>query len=349
MNKLELKHNIVYLNNNYEYGAGKIKKYDPNEYNAICLRDLENTEGVDIVPFPLANYPTLLRKLYIRHQRWARKYKFPFKKLWYPFIWRNRFKTKKPICFILATPYYPLEYLYYLKKRYPDCKIVEIYRDLLKVRRYSTPDITEDIAQNLFDLRLSLDQNECKKYGFLWFHEIQSVIPLPSLEKYPHCDVFFCGQAKNRLSRIVAAYDKLGNAGLKCHFIVTHASENEKQLRDGIIYTNAFIPYIDMLNMTVNAKCVFDTQQEGYVGFSSRFLEAVMYNKRLITDNPSVLESPFYNTRYIQYVTDMDMIDPDFVTQKEVVNYHYAGEFSPIHLVEQIDKALQQKDSINKK
>lgn len=198
MKTLELKHNIVYFNNNYEYGAGKVKDFDPNEYNAICLRDLDNVEGVDVIPYPLYKAPIWLRKLYIRHQRWARKYKFPFKKIWYPFIWKNKFKTQKNICFVVATPYYPLDYLFYLKKKYPDCKIVEIYRDLLKVRRASTPEITEEVSDKLFDLRLSLDQNECAKYGFSWFHEIQSVIPLTKLNQYPKCDVFFCGQAKNR-------------------------------------------------------------------------------------------------------------------------------------------------------
>lgn len=132
---------------------------------------------------------------------------------------------------------------------------------------------------------------------------------------------------------------------MKCHFIVTHAAEDEKQLRDGVIYTNAFIPYIDMLNMTVNSNCVFDTQQEGYVGFSSRFLEAVMYNKRLITDNPSVLKSQFYNPKNIQYVDNIAKIDPKFVKQSSPVDYHYNAEFSPIHLVEQIDRELTMKAS----
>ena len=100
------------------------------------------------------------------------------------------------------------------------------------------------------------------------------------------------------------------------------------------------MPYKKVLYNSINARCMFDINQGGADGFTTRFLEAVMYNKRFITDNPSVKESPFFSPDYIQVVKDVNDIDPSFVQCNNTVDYHYNGEFSPIHLIEQIDEEL---------
>lgn len=345
METKELHYNYVYLNYNCDYGEGMIKEYNPDEFNAICLRDVEAMKGADVIPYPLYYAPVWVRKLYDKHMRraWNHTIAYKLRRLWWPFVWRNRFKDKKPICFVFATWYYPLSYMMYLKKKYPNCKMVEVFRDMYQLRQICKPEMTEDISNKIYDLRMSYDPEECKKYGLIWFHQIHSNTALKQIDEYPQYDVFFCGRSKNRLQRIIKAYDVLSEAGLKCHFIITHAPETEQISREGIVYTNEYIPYLDMLSMSVKAKCIFDTQQDGSVGCSSRFLESLMYNKRLITDNPSVLTSSFYNPKYIHYVEEMEDIDPKFVMQQEPVDYHYDGEFSPIRLIEQIDSLLTAK------
>ena len=50
--------------------------------------------------------------------------------------------------------------------------------------------------------------------------------------------------------------------------------------------------------------------------------------------------SKFYSLENIQCISDICEISPDFVTNKNVVNYNYKDEFSTIHLVEMVDKEL---------
>lgn len=46
--------------------------------------------------------------------------------------------------------------------------------------------------------------------------------------------------------------------------------------------------YREMLYHTVNSKVVLEINQGCVDGFTSRFLESVMYNKRLLTNNFAV-------------------------------------------------------------
>ena len=99
-----------------------------------------------------------------------------------------------------------------------------------------------------------------------------------------------------------------------------------------------------MLYRSVNAKCMLDINQTGAVGYTSRFLEAVIYNKKLIADNPSIRSTKYYNPQFIQLVEKMDDIDPEFVKNDIIPDYQYGGDFSPIHLLKQIDDELLKQE-----
>jgi len=332
-----LKYNYVYFNSSYLTHG----KTDPNEYNAICLRDVESLPGVKVVSTPLDYLPYFFRLMYYLHhlKRFNKHFSLPLKKLWYPFIFKNDFDKSKPICFVVATNSLPIDYLFYLKKKFPTCRMVKIHRDLLKIT-YMNPEYSEANMKKVFDFRMSIDQVESKEHELVFFHEIESKIDIAQSKEYPLFDVFFAGKAKDRLPKLLEAYDAFTKAGLKCFFYITHANPNQMVKRDGIVYADKFMPYLDMLNYSINSRCMFDINQEGALGFTSRFLEAVIYNKLLITDNPSVLDSKYYNPNYIQYFDDVSKIDVDFIKDDIVVDYKYEGEFSPVHLIEQIDAEL---------
>lgn len=335
----ELNYNYVYWNGHYlpDYQVGKL---DPEEYNAICLNDVKSMAGVHVCQCPLEQATPWIRRLQIRHERLHRKYAVPFNNLWYPFFFKNDFEDKvKPYCFVIANRIMPIEYMLWLRKEYPTCKIVRVYRDLVRVDACNS-DYSEDNMRKVCDMRFSYDKGDCEKYGLTYFHEIDSKIDIPIAKDYPLYDVFFCGAAKDRLKKLIRAYDIFTAAGLKCRFHIVFAKEAEKEKREGITYANEYMPYKEILYYSVNARCMFDINQGGAEGFTTRFLEAVMYNKRFITDNQAVLESPFYNPDYMQVVKGVEDIDPKFVTRKDVVDYGYNGEFSPIHLIELIDQKL---------
>lgn len=100
--------------------------------------------------------------------------------------------------------------------------------------------------------------------------------------------------------------------GLKCEFYITHVKPEDQIKRDGIIYSNSFMPYKEMLYKSVNCRFMFDINQAGAVGYTSRFLEAVIYNKLLITDNVAVKHTKFYSSGNILFYENINDIKKIF-------------------------------------
>lgn len=309
------------------------------DYYAICLRDLEGRNDVILNHIPLQERNGIIRCLYrftksriFRNRFWQ----IPLYRIWYPFVFKNTFKKGKPICFVCLR-YPPLEYLYYLKGKYTDCKFVKMSRDLIRTQldqynKYS--------SAGIFDLWLSYDEKDCEQYGFIHFDEFESKIEIGRRNNYPIADVFFAGRAKDRLQTIIDFYDKLTLEGLKCFFYVVGAKDSEKIERPGIVYSKKSMTYLEMLDYSVNSRCLLDINQKGAVGYTSRFLEAVMFNKQLITNNTDVMKTKFYDSKKIMVVESPNDIISGFMCE-DGVDYHYNGEFSPVRRIELIDSLLK--------
>lgn len=316
-------------------------KLNPNGYYTICLRDLDSTDGVLPIYYPLQHKGVLTRTLYNMHT--SRKInsivRLPFKNLWYSSLFKDDFKEDKPKCFILLERM-PIDYCKYLKRKYPDCKIVLVYRDLRKITEMMYPSHPDN---HVFDMQASIDARESQKYGWLHFDEFESQITVPVAENYPQSDVFFAGKVKDRLPRLLRAYDILSKAGLKVSYYLTGVPKNEQTPLEGVVYADSFMNYSEMLFHTVNTRCVLEINQAEAVGYTSRFLEAVMFNKRLITDNKDVMKSKFYTDGNILCISDIDDIYPEFVVNNTLVDYKYNNEFSPIHFIKKVDVELMKR------
>lgn len=306
------------------------------DYYAICLRDLDGKDGIIINHMALQEKPIWLRYLYLIHNHpLLNEYiNLPFKKIWYPYIFKNTFTDDKPICFVCVR-YPSSDYLRYLRKTYPKSKVVVLCRDLLKTHKKM---YDEYIKTNAIDVWMSYDEKESKQYGFPHFNEFESKIEISPKENSPIADVFFAGKAKDRLSKLVRIYDFLETNGIKCLFYITGTNRKEEVKREGIKYLNKPITYYEMLKLSVSSRCILEINQGDALGYSSRFLEAVMFNKKLITDNMYIKESKFYDPKYIQIIDDNEIIDAGFVINNNEVDYHYNDEFSPIHILELIDR-----------
>lgn len=336
-----LNYNYVFFNSTESYDLKKNR----NMYCSICTRDLENFDGAKVVTFPYDYANKFIQTLFFFHNsnRVNRFIKLPFKHKWYSGYFKNEFKDNKPLCFILLNRFwFPPEYLEWLKKKYPDAKFVLLLRDLMKINdnQFSK----RFIGNPLFDLQMTIDREEAKKYGMEYYDEYESKIEIPTTDNYPISDVFFAGKVKDRMPKLMTAYKIFTEAGLRCEFYLTGTPDDQKKPLEGVTYADESMPYIEMLYKTVNTRCVLEFNQDGALGFTSRFLEAVMYNKKLITDNPAVKDTKFYDPSRILYVERAADIDPKFVTECKEFDYCYNGEYSPLRLLELIDNLLKQND-----
>ena len=335
-----LNYRFIYFNENYL----RFGKVDKNEYNAICLRDAEKLPCVKVVSCPLEDYPRVFRIIFrkLNYIRINERIKKPFKRILYPYVFKDKNDGNKPYCFIIARGDLPIDYFDYLKDKYSGCKIVKIHRDLVRLIHRKSG-YSEESMNRIFDLRLSYDQGDAEKYKMIHFDEIESMIDVKRDTNYPISDVFFAGIAKDRLPKVLTAYKIFTDAGLKCDFYITGVSKKDQKQGKGIKYGKRILPYNEMLYRTVNSRCMLDINQEGADGYTSRILEAIMYNKKIILDNQSVKSCKYYNPKYMQVVTDMKQINPAFVREEIQVDYHYEGDFSPIYLIEKIDVELRKK------
>jgi len=309
-----------------------------NGYYYICTLDLRNKENVTLVTYPLDYSFFFIRLLFaIHHSSFINRFiKLPFKSIWFPFYFKKNKLSEKRKCFVIFNLKLSLDYLKYIKNNYPNSKIVIMHRDLLKTHN------TEIVKNAIADIEMTIDIAEAEKYEMEYFCEFESKIDIRQ-EGNKRYDVFFAGKAKDRLPKLVRAYDILSKAGLNCFFYITNVPKEKRVIRDGIKYASKNMLYFEMLKYSVSSRCLLEINQQGALGYTSRFLEAVMYDIKLITDNASVLDSKFYNPKNIQYISDVDKIDPKFVKNREFDSFNYNDEFSPIYLLNDIDLKLSKK------
>lgn len=259
--------------------------------------------------------------------------KLPYKSLWNKYLFNNRFRDGRPLCFVFFSNWAEydkaLNFTEYLRKKYLGAKCVLFLQDLYKFRK---------IDINRFDLCLSFDKADCEKYGFIYHPLVFSDVRFQD-EVGIESDVFFLGKAKNRLSDIVKVYERLQVSGLKCSFFLVGVNKEDQVYQDSIHYIDG-MDYMTNLQMIRKSRCILEIMQESGTGFTQRGCEAVCLGKKLLSNNPYLNKEPFFNPEYISLFRTVDDIDEDFVNKISddiIVDYHYKEKMSPIELLQFID------------
>ena len=266
--------------------------------------------------------------------------RLPFKNIYNRFYFRNDFARDYPICFLffgyLRGKILDWGYYRYIKKYYPNAKLVCFFQDLVS----SNTNLILDKFRKYFDLILSFDHEDAEKYELIYYPLVYSKgCPFRLSDNYSKSDVFFAGKAKNRLNEIISTYEKLSEAGLNCDFHVIDAI-GEKPYSKQIDYCS-LMPYDAYLGRLKATHCVLELMQHGGHGYTLRTNEAIVYRKKLLSNNPELLKAPFYHPSYILVFNNPDEIDTRFIkAQIDSINYAYAEQLSPLALLSFIENKL---------
>ncbi|MDE6444893.1 MAG: hypothetical protein K2K64_10825, partial [Muribaculaceae bacterium] len=235
------------------------------------------------------------------------------------------------------------------RRFYPKAKIVVYFTDLIKINnmRFSNAPIDINYLKSLSDLILTYDPEEACHFGLTYYP-----VPLSRIENISDVkevwDVYFIGQAKNRLPLIMQTYHALSKKGLKVNFIISGVPKNNQENLPGITYINGIsLSYKENIRTVLRSKCLLEIIQKNSTGDTIRTKEALVYNKKLLTNNPLIVNAPFYNPEYICYFENPDDINPEFIkglAKDEVVDYHYKDQLSPLRLLEFIENHLNNED-----
>ena len=131
----------------------------------------------------------------------------------------------------------------------------------------------------------TFDYEDSKKYnlnyvGQLYRNDVFNQRPSSKYES----DFFFCGKDKGRKETLLAIKEILQPLG-SCNFIIP---ENDD-----------FLSYTNYINEMKKGKILLDVVQNGQTGLTIRIMESLFFQKKIITNNKSVLNYDFYNPNNI--------------------------------------------------
>lgn len=178
-------------------------------------------------------------------------------------------------------------YLNWLRKTYPDKRIILwMWNRVSDPSRFRGADPGVEIW--------SYDPQDCKTYGYR--HNTQfffdDLAALADEDAGPgDGSVLFVGRDKSRLQRIGALSEELKAAG---HGLKTHVVPQLPFGFDNVLRT-PFIPYAENVRLVRTASAVLDLPAHSSCGLSLRVMEALFFNRKLITANSAVKDTDFYD------------------------------------------------------
>jgi hypothetical protein len=265
----------------------------------------------------------LLRGLNRVHlsRRFNRKIDLPFKNIWNPY-YLNKLFENGPYCFIFfpSRDYFrEVKYFDYLKENYPDSKLVLFCRDLIKTHKKF--DINYYKAN--FDLVLTYDQEEAKRYNIEYVNSVYSTVDTRKVDNDPiKSDIFFIGKDKGRLNKIIELYERLTDCGIICDFYIIGVNERNQKYSDKINY-NKKLSYLEVVNKIQGTNCILEIIQDNSSAYTLRTLEAIFYNKKLLTNNKTIRYADFYEEDKINIINykNQAKIDFNFIRNRNFIYY----------------------------
>ena len=223
------------------------------------------------------------------------------KDIYYRKILMKRFailKEKYDIIFVIRPDHFTDKELIFLKSKTPN--LVAYYWDSMDFYPRKKKII------HLFDKVYSFDNQDCIKYKFDRLTNFYYYEPSPEpIDK----TVFCISHIEKRRYRFFNQMGKfLDENNISYRFLTKQSKE---KLRSPYIeYLKESIPYSEMLKLLNCYEIILDIAKPNQHGLSFRIFEALGINKKMITNNRSVMEYDFYNPNNILVIDFDNLIIP---------------------------------------
>lgn len=339
------------MQSNYKFVLFSSLDIRQNEFRRIMYNDvikLINVEYIDDV-YATHRNAELLRQLHrIHYHGLLNKYfELPLKSLWNKVYYNEPCAEPKHLCFVFFMDilYSNKEtFLRYLKRHYPSSRFVLYVEDLIASRVVNGKQRMDlSLIDKYFDLTLSYDKGDCEKYGFIYYPTPYSAIDIKDDPKIAESDLYFCGAAKQRYDAIVDSLRQCKNHDIKTDYIVTRLLPGQQE-EENVNYVSYLLPYSKYLEHLKKANCQLEIIQEGSIGFTVRVWESLAYGKKLLTNNPAILEASFCDLRQFRYFSGkFSDADYEFIKSKEDFQPRWLDKISPVRMLEFIEEKLENK------
>ena len=279
-------------------------------------------KGIVYAPFGVAN-KRLRFWLYLLVCR------FPF--LCFPVLfgpWKKQIRTAKQV--ILFDFGYVPGIEHYIHRINPSCRVCLYYWNIMKSSSKGYQKFA--YKQNIY----ATDKNDCQKYGLLY----QSIFYVPQdiqrekTFKEPE-KLFFFGLDKGRGPFLLRLKKQLEAFGICCDITVfseSHCRKYKNAITD--ILADQMISYKEYCSRLSKCGILLDLNQDGQTALSMRVMEAIFFEKKLITFNKDIATYDFYDENNIFIMgskqTDgkelLAFIKKPFRSYEKEVLYQYSYE-----------------------
>lgn len=225
----------------------------------------------------------------------------------------------------------------FFKKRNVNVKNVLLLMDSFHASSPTAVGLRSVAKDKIWDAVYTFDEFDAKEFGWKNINKCYfSISRLPdksSVEnKNIKSEAFFVGGLKGeREKMILSLFEEGEKRGLKFDFVLS--CMNKKQFKnriykDKITYIKKWIPYSKVLERTMHTNCIVEILQKNQQAQSIRYFEALYFNKKLLTNNPHIMELPYYNPMFMKYFSEVSEVDFDWLKKMENVDYGYKNDFS---------------------
>lgn len=222
--------------------------------------------------------------------------------------------------------YYSAGYLRRMRKRIKNAKFILYIIDPMPEEAGGVwGRITQ--MQGEFDKILTAHPYNTKHYGFQYLPYIYTPPALVTVKQEPK-DLFFCGTIDDQRYDMIKHFLEICRQKDVSYEAHLFKAEKYEKIEDKDVYYG-LIDYDENVSKALYCNCILEIVRENFVGFTQRYYEAVVFNKKLLTNNPNIKELEYYDERFIQYFETIDGIDWDWVKEVCEVDYGYQGDFSP--------------------
>lgn len=219
--------------------------------------------------------------------------------------------------------YYSKGYLKRLKKRVSNIRLVLYIVDPMPNGIWDR--ITD--MKDQFDIVLTAHPYNANRYGFQYLPFIYTPPRIASHHEAGK-ELYFVGTIdghRYEMIRQFIAQCRKHEISYEMHFF---RGERFERIEDADVYYG-LLEYRENVERAVNSNCILEIVRDNFVGFTQRYYEAIVFNKKLLTNNKEIKNMPYYDEHFMQYFEKVEEIDWNWVRESVEVDYHYRGDFSP--------------------
>lgn len=254
-----------------------------------CFEGIKNMGYNIMIPYRDKNIVLRLMR-----EAWFRL-KLPYRQLWYnPGI--KRIKAQN---IIIKDPLITKDFVEYLRKIYPDKRIILEYDNRVKnsIKTGLNPKCLKPGTVELW----SYDMDDCKEYGmnkkrdfYLDIYRTTKVEPADtcSVNKDNTYDILYLGRDKGRADEILKYRRYFRSLGLKTYF---HICADRSMFAKKKPYYKPKIKYTEYLKLQQQSRAILNIMPEGQYSITPRDMESAFNNVKEITNNKGVKNLEFYS------------------------------------------------------